>query len=314
MTNLIPYFVFVYKPKGMSSTDVVRYFKHNLPKPVDKIGHIGTLDPFAEGLLMIGVNGAQKANDLIHEHAPKVYLAEGKFGSKTTSGDHTGEIVATNDFLASTPDFSTLSKDDLADQLKRLFLGEYFQKPHKVSAVKINGKRLYQYQREGIDVEVKAVKRFIFDIEVVEFNFPNILFRVKVSSGTYVRVLFEDIANSFGCFGHLTGLVREAIGDFTLKNAIYKDSWPIKNTSEINFLSYRLPEVLKFPRAQFDEHHARLYKNGVRLRVEQVFTNDQPPCPIEGQRFWAYSTDEALLGLFEIKENEIVHLFNFRNS
>lgn len=306
-----PYFVFVNKPVGMSSADVVRYFKLNLPKPVNKIGHIGTLDPFAEGLLIIGVNGAQKANDFIHEGGAKTYLAHGLFGVSTTTGDHTGEVVHVNNLEEVSSDLKKISEKDLTNFFRREFLGEYFQKPHKVSAVKVNGKRLYTYEREGIEVEVKASRREIFEIEVLEFNFPQIIFRAKVSSGTYIRVLFEEMAQKFNLAGHLTKLVRETVGEVQLESALSKNDWPIKGEhfNPAHYIS--ITKVLNYPRLHFGAHHCKLFSNGVRLRTEQVFGAENLSQAQEGQRFWACDENGELIGLFEVKNRQTCHLFNF---
>lgn len=296
----------------MNSTDVVRYFKYNLPRPIIKIGHIGTLDPFAEGLLMIGVNGAQKANDFIHENGAKTYLAHGVFGISTTTGDHTGEVVGTNDLSAVAVDFKNINLKEFNQKLKNEFVGEYFQKPHKVSAVKVKGKRLYDYEREGIAVEIKPVRREIYDLEIVEFDFPRIIFRAKVSSGTYIRVLFEEMAAKYHLFGHLTKLVREGVGEIGLECALTKEEWPIKGEPFDSNKLVPITQVLKFPKILLSDHHRTLFRNGVRLRVEQIFAPEAVNDSLEGQRFWLYDGSEELLGLIEIQKSESVHLYNFR--
>lgn len=311
MNNSKPYFVLVNKPVGMSSTDVVRYFKYNLPRPVHKIGHIGTLDPFAEGLLMIGVNGAQKANDLIHDNGPKTYVAYGVFGVGTTTGDHTGEITRTDDANAEDFMLKNFSAESLTKKFQSEFLGEYFQKPHRVSAARVNGKRLYEYEREGIEIEIKPVRREIFELEVLEFDYPRIVFRAKVSSGTYIRVLFEEMADKFKLSGHLTRLVREKVGEIGLDCALERDQWPQKDQVFDESNRVMLPEVIKYPSLVLDDHFAKLFKNGVRLRVLQIFPLAQSEIPKEGQRFWTYNAAGDLLGLLEIHKEEIIHLFNF---
>lgn len=311
MNNLKPYFVFVNKPVGMSSTDVVRYFKYNLPRPVHKIGHIGTLDPFAEGLLMIGVNGAQKANDLIHDNGAKTYVAYGILGVGTTTGDHTGEITRTDDLNMADLELRNCTLELLTKKFQSEFIGEYFQKPHRVSAVKVNGKRLYEYEREGVEVEVKPVRREIFDLEILEFDFPRIVFRAKVSSGTYIRVLFEEMAEKFKLSGHLTRLVREKVGEVDLGRALDRDKWPQKDHAFDDSIVVALPDVIRYPFVTLNDHFAKLFKNGVRLRVLQIFSPSQEEMPKEGQRFWVYNAAGDLLGLLEIHNEEIIHLFNF---
>lgn len=309
MSKSSPYFVLVNKPVGMGSTDVVRHFKIHLPKPMDKIGHIGTLDPFAEGLLIIGVNGAQKANDLIHENCPKTYLATGVLGIKTSTGDHTGEVLIEDSIDHSRFNWSLTELNSI---FREKFLGEYLQRPHKVSAVRVKGKRLYEYEREGLEVEILPVKRFIFELDILEIDFPRIVFRAKVSSGTYIRVLFEEMAKCLNLHGHLAQLVREKIGAVDLSRAITKEKWPL-NKEWLNNVSHQttVDSVLPFSKVVLSEKHCALFMNGVRLRKEQIFSADQVQLLGDGECFWATNASGQLLGLFTLKDLEIRHLILF---
>jgi len=316
--NLIPYFIPVNKPVGLGSTEVVRYFKSHLPKPIDKIGHIGTLDPFADGLLILGINGAQKTNDIIHDDFSKTYLARGVFGKKMSTGDHTGEVEVEDD-LASF-DFSW-DKNALENKFEQLFVGTYLQKPHKVSAIKVNGQRLYDLHRKGIEVEIQPVERHIYSLKIVELNFPEILFRVEVSSGTYVRVLFEDMANSIGLHGYLDALTREKIGNFELGSAILQENWPAKGADLPSNFKVNMDQVLTYPVVVLGEKMAKMIQSGVRLRNEQVFSNERQYLDSSNKiksefvkkKFWSKNESGELIGLFECEEELIRIVFNFRN-
>ena len=182
-----PHLFAVDKPKGITSYDVIRKFKKILKRPFGKIGHLGTLDPFASGLLFIGISGATRFSDLIHDRTNKTYLASGLVGVKTDSGDETGNIVLEQE-----------GKIDIeVEELSRLwgekFKGDYFQVPPAYSATKHEGKKLYEYAREGIVIEKKAVRRRIEKIQLFDLKDEVVTFEVTVSKGTYIRTLFEDM-------------------------------------------------------------------------------------------------------------------------
>ena len=154
----IPLVFNVRKPVGISSFDVVHSFKKNLSFNFGKIGHFGTLDPFADGVLLIGIQGAQKLNDYVHQLLPKTYQARGLFGGKTDSGDLTSPVNFTKEIESS---WQTENKDALEAFLSEKFLGEYWQSPHAISATKFEGKRLYKHAMEGRLIEKEKVKREI---------------------------------------------------------------------------------------------------------------------------------------------------------
>ena len=153
---------------------------------------------------MIGGNGACRLNNYLHERFPKTYLAHGKFGQKTSTGDLEGEVVETKKM----PELSVKNVEDVL----KSFLGDYLQRPPAFSATKHEGKALYEYARQGIEIKKDLVRREIKSIELVELKNDELLFRVTVSTGTYIRTLFEDVAKKLGTIGHLIALKREAIG------------------------------------------------------------------------------------------------------
>ena len=176
-----------------------------------KVGHAGTLDPFATGLLIVGLNNATKALSYI-EGQYKTYEATLLLGSKTTSGDHTDEIIKEKEI-------PLLNKETIEDVFSSL-LGENEQIVPKTSAVHVNGRKLYQYAH--LNQEVELPKRIIDvkELKLISFDDKSIKFETTVSKGTYIRVLGETIAEKLGTVGHLTSLRRTKILDIDVKNAL----------------------------------------------------------------------------------------------
>src|SRR5690606_16997732 len=237
----------IFKPARMTSYDVVRHFKRHLPQGFGKIGHFGTLDPFASGVLMIGIAGAARLNDFIHEYLPKTYLAVGKLGVETPTGDLTVEPVQIDDSRFLREEIARLPKDFIKEKLREKFLGDYWQAPHKYSAAKFEGKALHEWAREGVDIKKEQVLRHVYDIKVIKYKFPYLSVRVRVSSGTYVRTLFSDFAQYLGTLGTLVSLVRESVGnEVHFKKALKRKNWPLDKSEEV--MQYGLPinKVLPF--------------------------------------------------------------------
>lgn len=175
-----------------------------------KVGHLGTLDPFASGLIICGVNKGTKIFPLI-EDFDKTYQATLKLGVKTDSLDLTGNIIKTQEIKSH-------SKQEIEDVLNS-FLGEIDQLPPMYSAIKIDGVPLYKLARENKEIERKLRKVSIKEITLDSFTNDTITFTSKVSKGTYIRTLGEDIASKLGELGHLTYLRRTKIGNFDVNNA-----------------------------------------------------------------------------------------------
>ena len=261
----------VFKPPRMTSYDVIRHFKRNLPAGYGKIGHFGTLDPFASGVLLIGVAGAARLNDYIHEYAPKTYLAVGKLGVETPTGDLTVEVSQKDESDYLKNEVANFTSEFIQGQLQHKFLGEYWQAPHKYSAAKFEGKPLHEWAREGVEIKKEKKLRHIYDLKVVKYQFPYLSLRVTVSSGTYVRTLFSDCANYLGTLGTLVSLVREEVGQANLQNAIFKKNWPSADVAwDYEEFGMRPWELLDFPKNILNIKNAGLYSNGVQLRANQL--------------------------------------------
>lgn len=308
----IPLVFNVYKPVGFSSFQVVHHFKKNLNFDFGKIGHFGTLDPFAEGVLLIGIQGAQKMNDYVHEYLPKTYQALGIFGSKTSSGDFTSPIIEEKNIDKK---FQTLNTQEIEEILREKFLGEYWQSPHAISATKFEGKRLYQHALEGRIIQKEKVKREILNLKILNFDYPQLRFEVTVSSGTYVRSLFEEIAQLFNGLGALKELKRTAIGKFTSDSALLQYAWPSKGAEfDLTKEARTLDEM--FPL------HGVIVSGGELTRYlqgQQILISKLEKVQIEGETssqnlLWTYTENNYLIGLAKIENEKLHAVFNLKEA
>lgn len=304
----IPLVFNVQKPKGISSFGVVHHFKKNLNFDFGKIGHFGTLDPFAEGVLLIGIQGAQKLNDYIHQLLPKTYRARGLFGGKTESGDLTSPVLLKKDI---DPLWINESKDVLLNYLGEKFIGEYWQGPHVISAAKFEGKRLYQHALEGRLIEKEKVKREIYSFSIVEYNYPYLEFIVTVSSGTYVRSLFEEMATLLGGFGALEGLERLAIGNLSVQQSLPRDQWPVKNFPfELEGRAIPLDKVLELDGVYLSSAQTKRYVKGQRFFLNEVERRPNLQHVCSQNYYWVYHEEGTLLGLGRPCGDELHAIFN----
>lgn len=202
-------FLNIYKPKGLTSHDVVARLR-KITK-VRQIGHTGTLDPFATGVLPICIGKATRLIEYLDDD--KEYLATVQFGKNTATYDLEGEITATFD--------KKVTEEDVKNALKD-FEGEISQIPPIYSAIKVNGKKLYDYARQGQDIEIKPRKVTISKIELKEFDKTSQSAKITVacSKGTYIRSIAYDLGAKLGCGGYLTALERTKAGKFQENTAI----------------------------------------------------------------------------------------------
>lgn len=202
-------FINIYKPDKMTSFDVVAVLRKITH--IKQIGHTGTLDPFATGVLPICIGKSTKLIEYLPDD--KEYLATIQFGSNTDTYDLEGRIIQKFDKI--------VSKTDVINSLK-YFEGEIEQTPPIYSAIKVNGKKLYEYAREGKDVEIKPRKVCIYKINLVEFDEEHQICIIKVfcSKGTYIRSIAYDLGKMLGCGGYLTALERTKAGMFELSTCV----------------------------------------------------------------------------------------------
>ncbi len=196
------------KPADFTSFDVVAKLRGILH--IKKIGHTGTLDPIATGVLVVCVGRATKlVSKLTAEE--KIYEAGVLFGEKYDTGDITGKLIKNDSVVITEDDFRIACQQ---------FVGDIDQIPPMYSAKKVNGKKLYEYAREGIEVEREPERIHIYSIELLGFDFPHAQIRVHCSKGTYIRTLIEDISEAAGTVGTMESLRRTKNGDFSIEDAV----------------------------------------------------------------------------------------------
>lgn len=206
--------ILIDKPEGMTSFGVVARVRRVLSERAGKkvkVGHTGTLDPFATGLLILMVGKATK-RCLEFMKLDKEYVAEIRLGEISTTGDPEG--IVQKSYTGEALDFEVVKK------VVQSFVGEIEQRVPAFSAVKINGRRAYDLARKGIEVEMPVRKVKIYEIQILEYNWPVLKIRAKVSSGTYMRTLGEDIGEKLGTGAYLTRLRRTKIADYSVDDAI----------------------------------------------------------------------------------------------
>lgn len=247
-------FLNVYKPKGMTSHDVVACLRR-ITK-VKQIGHTGTLDPFAEGVLPICIGKATRLIEYLNDE--KAYIGTVQFGSSTTTYDIEGETVNSSD--------KKVSQDEVEIALEN-FRGEIAQLPPIYSAIKVNGKKLYEYAREGKEVEIKPRNVNILSLEVVSFSsdLQQAELYIECSKGTYIRSIAHDLGEVLGTHGHLVKLVRVKAGDFSVDDTIRLEEFDTKEDVEKNLI-YPL-EKLNFPCYELNEDEKVAVSNGNSLNV-----------------------------------------------
>jgi len=207
------------KPSGMTSFGVVARVRRKLSQQLGKkakVGHTGTLDPFATGLMII-VTGKECRNAGTYSKLDKVYEATIQLGQTSSTGDPEGEITDISDLKP--------TLDEVNEALGQ-FIGEIQQTPPIYSAIKINGKRAYKLAREGgtaetIEMPVRTVT--IFSLELIDYTYPEVRIRVHVSSGTYIRTLAEDLGKVLGTGAYCTQLRRTKIADFSIDDSVLLD-------------------------------------------------------------------------------------------
>ena len=199
-------FLNVYKPKGKTSHDVVAILRR--VTKIKQIGHTGTLDPFAEGVLPICIGKATRLIEYLNDD--KAYIGTVQLGKSTTTYDLEGETVEVSD---KTPDL-----EEIENELKN-FRGDIEQLPPIYSAIKVNGKKLYEYARKGEEVEIKPRSVNISELKILNYDQENRILElyIKCSKGTYIRSIAHDLGKNLRCFGHLIKLVRVKAGDFEVE-------------------------------------------------------------------------------------------------
>lgn len=241
------------KPQGWTSFDVVNKIKHMLPKKT-KVGHLGTLDPMATGVLLVTIGKATKLFDIMQQKT-KRYVATFKFGVETDSLDATGEIMKT--------DSKIVTLEQINAVLPK-FVGKIEQIPPKFSAKSIGGKRAYDLARENVDFKLKPNKITVVSYRTISFN--NNIWEVEIlcGSGTYIRALGRDIANDIGTIATMTSLVRTEIDNFNLNQCVEISTLNAENLTENTI---KIKDVLNLPTLKLSDEECFKILNGQSLNL-----------------------------------------------
>ena len=246
-------FLNVYKPAGITSHDVVARLRR--VTKIKQIGHTGTLDPFAEGVLPICIGKATRLIEYLNDD--KAYVGTVKLGSSTTTYDTEGEGVNFSD--------KKVDLNEIETALEK-FRGEIEQLPPVYSAIKVNGKKLYEYAREGKEVKIEPRRVNISKLEVVDFEYPHLSLRIECSKGTYIRSIANDLGEELGTYGHLIKLVRVKAGDFEINEAIKLDDLDTLEAVQKSLI-YPLAN-LHFPKYELNEKEKAIISNGGSIKAD----------------------------------------------
>ena len=279
------------KPQGMSSNDIMQKVKRIFQ--ANKAGHTGALDPLATGMLPICLGEATKFSQFLLD-ADKCYLVTAKLGERTDTSDAEGQIVETRDVKVKTPEILTALEQ---------FRGDILQVPTMFSALKHNGKPLYEYARQGITVEREARPITIFELNFIEYNAPYLTLEVHCSKGTYIRTLVDDLGEVLGCGAHVTMLRRTAVADYPTEKML--DWHALQSLAEQQDLALLdallLPmdtAVAKLPALTLNESQTQGIGFGQRIKFDN-------PNRLQGQvRLFSY--ENRFLGVAVIDENNVI--------
>ena len=258
----------VNKPAGFTSFDVIAKMRGILK--MRRLGHGGTLDPMATGVLPVFAGSAAKASEMLPDH-DKIYAAGFKLGTVTDTQDSTGKVLSESD--------KPVSREEL-EAAAECFKGDIMQIPPMYSAVSVNGKRLYELARQGVTVERKPRPITVYDLDILEYDAEKREGKMKIScsKGTYIRTLINDIGENLGCGGIMTALERTAACGFSISDCVTLEQLQQEADRGGDFSSFVLPvaEVFEYlPKAHLSAEQERMYRNGIRLDIDRV-KKDKP--------------------------------------
>lgn len=279
------------KPQGMSSNDIMQKVKRIFQ--ANKAGHTGALDPLATGMLPICLGEATKFSQFLLD-ADKRYLVTAKLGERTDTSDAEGQIVETREVKVKMPEILTALEQ---------FRGDILQVPTMFSALKHNGKPLYEYARQGITVEREARPITIFELNFIEYNAPYLTLEVHCSKGTYIRTLVDDLGEALGCGAHVTMLRRTAVADYpTEKMLDWNALQSLAAQQDLSLLDALLlpmdTAVAKLPTLTLDESQTQGIGFGQRVKFDN-------PNSLQGQ-VRLFSNENRFLGVAVIDENNVI--------
>ena len=271
------------KPQGFTSFDVIAKLRGILK--IKRLGHAGTLDPMATGVLPVFVGKATRACDIIPNNE-KSYTADFRLGVVTDTQDSTGTVINTFD--------KKVSEDEIISVLE-CFRGEIDQLPPMYSAVSVNGKRLYDLARQGIEVERKSRKITVDKLEILSFDEESQTGRlfISCSKGTYIRTIIHDVGEKLSTGGIMTGLVRNSSSGFKLKDCYTLEQ--VQQMKDNDSLEDAIIPVDKafesYDEIQLSDVQTSMYRNGVKLDLNRVIYNSKMNI------FRVYSNENVFLGI-----------------
>lgn len=278
------------KPQAYTSHDIVAIVKKKLG---EKVGHTGTLDPNATGVLPLLIGKGTKLSAYLMEH-DKTYEVVLKLGEKTDTADSEGNVIETKEV-----------PEKIWEQVSEVlhtFMGKQTQIPPMYSAIKVKGKKLYEYARSGKSVEIPKREIEIYEIELLEQNRKKqtITFTVHCSKGTYIRSLCEDIAVKMGTVGYMQNLRRKTVGRFTLEDAISLEEFEKMSQEEVQERMITAEEIFAdMPKIQLSQRLLPLFLNGVKLEGREVGQTE-----LEDGLYRIY-VKETFIGLGIAKQNTV---------
>lgn len=247
----------VLKPAGMSSHDIVYFVRRQLG--IKKVGHTGTLDPYATGVLPICIGKATKVSQFLLNEK-KAYRAELDLTCSTDTQDAYGEVIEKSTHIPSAEEIRAVILS---------FVGEIDQIPPMYSALKVNGKKLYELAREGKVIERKSRKITIYDIDIISIKESKVIFDVLCSKGTYIRTLCLDIAEKLNCHGHMSFLIRTQTGDFMLEDSLTLEE--IEEMEKADLPIRSIDSMLhEYPKLVIDDEYYGLIMNGGKLSMTKA--------------------------------------------
>jgi len=282
--------IVVNKPKGITSFDVIRKLKKILK--TKKIGHTGTLDPLATGVMLMCVGKATKlASDL--EAKDKVYIADFDIGYATDTYDIEGKKIAEN--------IIEVSKENLEQSIKK-FIGNIKQVPPMYSAIKIDGNKLYHLARKGIEVERPERDVTIEYINLLDFKDSKAKIETKVSKGCYIRSLIFDIGQDLGTYATMIALQRKQVGDYSLENSYSLEQIEeMVLNNDFKFLK-TVEEIFSYDKYSLQtEKELTLYKNGNTVKIKEN---------LENKKYRVYFQDE-FIGLANVENNNLLKGYKY---
>ncbi len=275
--------IIINKQKNVTSHDIVHKAKKILN---EKVGHTGTLDPNATGVLPLLIGKGTEISKYIINH-DKIYEAELQLGEKRDTADIEGKIIE-NKLV----DENELQYENVKKVLKNL-IGKQEQIPPIYSAIKVKGKKLYEYARSGENVEIKPRTIEIYNMELIEIDRKNkiIRFRVNCSKGTYIRTLCEDLAEKLNTVGYMKNLRRIQVGEFNIENSISLEQLENKEIFQKNFITIE-KYFEENQKIKLNEYKMKLFLNGVQLTYN-----------LDDNIYKIYNTNNEFIGIGTVKNN-----------